>query len=57
MLKDQRLPSIPVEVLGTATGRVYAQDELARRFSHALFPRMTNQYGCVTLHSDPFSVE
>ena len=27
LLKDQRLPPMPVEVLGTATGRVYAQDE------------------------------
>jgi hypothetical protein len=57
LLKDQRFPPIPVEVLGTATGRLYAQDELARRFSHALFPRTTNQYGCVTLHSSHFYVE
>ncbi len=57
LLKDQRLPPMPVEVLGTATGRVYAPDEFARRISHALFPRTTNQYGCVTLHSDHFSVE
>jgi transposase InsO family protein len=57
LLKDQRLPPMPVEVLGTATGRVYAHDELARCFSHALFPRTTNQYGCVTLHSYHFYVE
>jgi transposase InsO family protein len=58
LLKDQRLPPIPAEVLGlgTATGRVYGQDELARRFSHALFPRVTNRYGCVTLHSYHFYV-
>jgi hypothetical protein len=36
---------------------VYAEDELARRFSQALFPRTTNQYGCVTLHSYHFYVE
>jgi hypothetical protein len=56
-LKDQRLPPIPIEVLGTATGRMYAPAELGRRFSQALFPRTTNQYGCVTLHSDHFYVE
>ena len=58
LLKDQRLPPILVEVLelGAATGRVYGQDELARRFSHALFPRVTNRYGCVTLRSYHFYV-
>jgi hypothetical protein len=48
LLQDQRLPPIPIEVLGAATGRVYAQGELARHFSQALFPRTTNRYGCVT---------
>jgi hypothetical protein len=38
-------------VLGAAKGRIYAQDELACRFSQALFPRTTNRYGCVILHS------
>jgi hypothetical protein len=57
LLKDQRLPPIPVEVLGTAKGRIYTQDELARYFSQALFPRVTNRYGCVTLHSYHFYVE
>jgi len=57
LLKDQRLPPKPVEVLGTAKGRVYAQDELARHFSQALFPWVTNRYGCVTLHSYHFYVE
>ena len=57
LLKDQRLPPIPIEVLGAARGRLYAQDELARYFSQALFPRTTNQYGCVTLHSYHFYVE
>src|SRR5262245_66149258 len=41
LLKDQRLPPIPVEVLGTAKGRIYTQDELTRYFSQALFPRVT----------------
>jgi hypothetical protein len=57
LLKDQRLPPIPVEVLSSATGRMYTQDELACHFSHALFPRMTNRHGCVTLHSYHFYVE
>jgi transposase InsO family protein len=57
LLYDRRLPPIPVEVLGAAKGRMYAQDELARHFSQALFPRTTNQYGYVTLHSYHFYVE
>jgi hypothetical protein len=57
LLKDQRLPPIPVEVLGTAKGRMYTQDELARYFSQALFPRVTNRYGGVTLHSYHVYVE
>jgi hypothetical protein len=40
-----------------AKGRVYPQDELARSFSQALFPRMTNRHGCVTLHSYHFYLE
>jgi hypothetical protein len=46
-----------VEVLGAAKGRAYAADELASGFSPALFPRTTNRYGCVTLHSYHFYVE
>jgi transposase InsO family protein len=57
LLRDQRLPPMPVDVLGAAKGRIYAPDELARRFSQALFPRTTNRYGCVTLHSYHFYVE
>jgi hypothetical protein len=57
LLRDRRLPPIPVEVLGAATGRRYPQEELARCFSHALFPRTTNRFGCVTLHSYHFYVE
>src|SRR5881409_1461139 len=48
---------IPLEVLGEARGRLYTPDELARKFSRALFPRTTNRYGCVTLHSYHFYVE
>jgi hypothetical protein len=44
-------------VLGAATGRTYSPEELGRKFSHALFPRTANRYGCVTLHSDHFYVE
>jgi hypothetical protein len=39
-----------LEVLGEAKGRLYTPDELERKFTHALFPRTTNRYGCVTLH-------
>jgi hypothetical protein len=57
LLKDRRLPPIPVEVLGTAHGRRYTPEELARHFSQAVFPRTTNQYECVTLHRYHFYVE
>ena len=57
LLKDRRLPPIPVEVLGTAKGRLYTPEDLARYFSQAVFPRTTNRYGCVTLHSYHFYVE
>jgi hypothetical protein len=52
-----RLQVQPVDVLGAAKGRLYAEDELAHCFSQALFPRITNRYGCVTLHSYHFYVE
>ena len=54
LLTDQRLPPIPVEVLGAAQGRRYPQEVLAEKFAHALFPRTTTRYGCVTLHSYHF---
>jgi transposase InsO family protein len=57
LLKDRRLPPIPVEVLGAAHGRRYTPEALARAFAQAVFPRTTNQHGCVTLHSDHFHVE
>jgi hypothetical protein len=44
-------------VLGAARGRVYTEEELSRKFDHHLFPRRTNRYGCVTLHSYHFAVE
>jgi transposase len=57
LLRDRRLPPIPVEVLGVATGRRYTPEELARAFAQAVFPRTTNRHGCVTLHSYHFYVE
>jgi hypothetical protein len=51
LLRDRRHPPIPVEVLGTARGRGYTPEELARHFAQAVLPRTTNRYGCVTLHS------
>jgi hypothetical protein len=57
LLNDQFDPPIPLVVLGDAKGRTYSPEELGRKFSHALFPRTTNQYGCVTLHRYHFYVE
>jgi transposase len=57
LLKEQFDPPIPLEVLGEAKGRLYTPDALGRKFSRALFPRITNRYGCVTLHSYHFYVE
>jgi transposase len=57
LLKDQFNPPIPLQVLGEAKGRRYTADELTRKLSRALFPRTTNRYGCVTLHSYHFYVE
>ena len=48
---------IPLHVLAEAKGRPYSADELARKFSRAVFPRTTNPYGCVTLHSYHFYIE
>lgn len=57
VLQDGFQPPIPLQVLGEAKGRRYTPEELSRRFSRALFPRTTNQHGCVTLHSYHFYVE
>jgi transposase InsO family protein len=57
LLKEQWASPIPLDVLGAAQGRLYTPDELARKFAHALLPRTTNRYGCVTLHSYHFYVE
>jgi hypothetical protein len=57
LLQDRRFPAVPVEVLGTAQGRAYTAEELARHFAQAVVPRTTNRHGCVTLHSSHFSVE
>jgi Winged helix-turn helix len=57
LVQEGFTPPIPIRVLGDAKGHLYPPDELARKFSQALFPRTTNQYGCVTLHSYHFYVE
>ena len=46
-----------MQVLADAKGRRYSPDELARKLSRAVFPRTTNRYGCVTLHSYHFYME
>ena len=51
LLKDQCEPPIPLAVLGQAQGRLSSPKELGHKFARALFPRTTNRYGCVTLHS------
>jgi len=43
--------------LGEAKGRRYAPEELDRLFAQARWPRMTDRYGCVTLHRYHFYVE
>jgi transposase len=57
LLQDGFHPPIPLQVLGEAKGRRDTPEELSHRFSRALFPRTTNQHGCVTLHSYHFYVE
>ena len=57
LLQEKFEPPIPLHVLGEAKGRLYTPEELERKFSRALFPRITNRYGCVTLHSYHFYVE
>ena len=57
LLQAQRLPPIPREGLGDATGRLYSQDERTRTFVQAVFPRTTHQDGCVTLPSSHVYVE
>ena len=57
LVKEGFQPPMPIHVLAQAKGRLYSPDELARRFSPAVFPRTTNRYGCVTLHSYHFSIE
>ena len=57
LVKEGVQPPIPLHVWAQAKGRLYSPDELARRFSHAVFPRTTNRYGCVNLHSYHFYIE
>ena len=57
LLKEKFASPIPLHVLGEAKGRLYTAEELDRKFARALFPRTTNRYGCVTLHSYHFYVD
>src|SRR4029434_10869101 len=56
LLQEGFASPIPIHVLAEAKGRPYSADELARKFSRAVFPRTTNRYGCVTLQHYHFSV-
>jgi len=51
LLKEPCASPIPLHVLGEAQGRLETSQELDRTFARTLFPRTTNRYGCVTLHS------
>ena len=42
-MKEGFAPPIPMQVLAEAKGRLYSPDELARKFSRAVFPRTTNR--------------
>lgn len=57
LLHEHFASPIPLDVLGEAQGRLVSPEELARQFAHALFPRTTNRYGCVTLHGYHFYVD
>jgi transposase InsO family protein len=57
LVKEGFASPIPMQVLADAKGRLYSPDELARKFARAVFPRTTNRYGCVTLHSYHFYIE
>ena len=57
LVKEGLASPIPMPVLADAKGRLYSPDELTRKFSRAVFPRTTNRYGCVTLHSYHFYIE
>ena len=57
LVKEGFASPIPMQVLAEAKGRLYSPDELAHKFSRAVFPRTTNRYGCVTLHSYHFYIE
>jgi transposase InsO family protein len=46
LLQGKFEPPIPLQVLGESKGRLSTLEELDRKFSRALFPRITNRYGC-----------
>jgi hypothetical protein len=57
LLTAQLASPLPLHVLGDVKGRLYTPQERARQFAHALWPRTTNRYGCVTLPSNPCYVD
>jgi hypothetical protein len=54
LMADRFEPPIPLEVLGSKRGTTHGAEDLSRKFYHYLYPRVTNQEGCVTLHSYHF---
>ncbi|MGE3542047.1 MAG: helix-turn-helix domain-containing protein [Candidatus Tectimicrobiota bacterium] len=57
LLKERFASPIPLHVLGASTGRQLAPQDLTRKFAQALFIRVPNRYGCVTLHHSHFYVD
>src|SRR6266581_1838038 len=57
LVKAQFASPLPLHVLGESKGRLIPPQELEQKFAHALFPRITNRYGCVTSHRYHFYVE
>ena len=54
--KPSEIRLFPYTCWERARGGWFPQ-ELDQKFAHALFPRITNRHGCVTLHRYHFSVE
>src|SRR4029434_3860493 len=57
LVKAQFASPMRLHVFGESKGRLMPPPELEQKFAHALFPRITNRYGCVTLHRYHFYVE
>ena len=50
LLKEPCASPMPRHVLGESKGRLVSPQERDQKCAHALFPPITNRYGCVTWH-------